>query len=36
LLRDSETFPLAGKMMAVLDLCSWLPHDLWYNQALAD
>jgi hypothetical protein len=32
LLRDSETFPLAGKMMAVLDLCSWLPHDLWYNQ----
>ena len=32
LLRDSETFPLAGKMMAVLNLCSWLPHDLWYNQ----
>ena len=32
LLRDSETFPLAGKIMAVLDLCSWLPHDLWYNQ----
>ena len=32
LLRDSETSPLAGKMMAVLDLCSWLPHDLWYNQ----
>jgi len=32
LLRDSETFPLAGKMMAVLDLCSWLPHDLWYNR----
>ena len=32
LLRDSETFPLAGKMMAVLDLCSWLPHDLWYNE----
>jgi len=32
LLRDSETFPLAGKMMAVLDLCSWLPYSLWYNE----
>lgn len=32
LLRDSETFPLAGKMMAALDLCSWLPHSLWFNE----
>ncbi len=32
LLRDSATFPLAGKMMAVLNLCSWLPHGLWYNE----
>jgi hypothetical protein len=31
LLRDSETFPLAGKMMALLDICSWLPYDLWYD-----
>ncbi len=32
LLRESETFPLAGKMMAMLDLCSWLPTNLWYDQ----
>ncbi len=32
LLRESKTFPLAGKMMAILDLCSWLPTHLWYNQ----
>lgn len=31
LLRDSETYPLAGKIMAVLDLCSWLPHTIWYE-----
>jgi hypothetical protein len=31
LLRDSPKFPLAGKMMALLDICSWLPYDLWYN-----
>ncbi|MBC8504309.1 MAG: transposase [Chloroflexi bacterium] len=31
LLRDSETNPLAGKIMGVLDLCSWLPHTIWYE-----
>ncbi len=32
LLRDSETNPLAGKIMGVLDLCSWLPHTVWYEK----
>jgi hypothetical protein len=31
LLRDSPTHPLAGKMLALLDLCSWLPWALWYE-----
>ncbi len=31
LLRDSETYPLAGKIMGILDLCSWLPHTIWYE-----
>lgn len=32
LLRDSETHPLAGKMMVVLNICSWLPTAIWYEQ----
>ena len=32
LLRDSETHPLAGKMMGLLDLCSWLPRAIWYEE----
>jgi len=32
LLRDCEKRPLAGKMMAVLDLCSWLPRVIWFEQ----
>lgn len=32
LLREDETYPLAGKIMAILDLCSWLPHALWYEE----
>lgn len=32
LLRDSKTYPLAGKIMGVLDLCSWLPHTIWYEE----
>ncbi len=32
LLRDSETHPLAGKMLAVLDLCSWLPRAIWFEE----
>lgn len=32
LLRDCETHPLAGKMMAVLDLCSWLPRAIWFEE----
>lgn len=35
LLRESETFPLAGKMMALLDLCSSLPQHLWYDEDAA-
>jgi len=31
LLRDCEQHPLAGKMLAVLDLCSWLPRAIWYE-----
>jgi len=30
LLRDREGTPLAGRMTAVLDLCSRLPRSLWY------
>jgi len=32
LLRNSETHPLAGKMMAVLNICSWLPTAIWYEE----
>ncbi len=32
LLRDSETYPLAGKIMGVLDICSWLPYVIWYDE----
>jgi hypothetical protein len=32
LLRGQQTVPLAGKMMALLDLCSQLPRHLWYNE----
>lgn len=32
LLRGSETYPLAGKMMAVLNICSWLPTAIWYEE----
>jgi hypothetical protein len=32
LLRGSEINPLAGRMMALLDLCSWLPRHLWYEE----
>ena len=31
LLRGNETYPLAGKIMGVLDLCSWLPHTICYE-----
>lgn len=32
LLRDCEKHPLAGKMVAVLDLCSWLPRVIWFEE----
>ena len=32
LLRGEETHPLAGKTMALLDVCSWLPLSLWYDE----
>ena len=32
LLRDSETNPLAGRMTALLDLCSRLPRQIWYEE----
>ncbi len=31
LLRECAKHPLAGKMLAVLDLCSWLPRAIWYE-----
>ena len=31
LLEESETTPLAGQMLALLDLCSHLPRRLWYE-----
>jgi len=31
LLQDYPDSPLAGKMTALLDLCSRLPHQLWYE-----
>ena len=33
--REDETFPLAGKMMALLDVCSSLPQHLWYEEDAA-
>ena len=32
LLRDVETNPLAGRMTALLDLCSRLPRRIWYEE----
>ena len=32
LLRDAETNPLAGRMTALLDLCSRLPRHIWYEK----
>lgn len=32
LLREQEAHPLAGKMMTILDVCSWLPTELWYEE----
>jgi hypothetical protein len=32
LLRDTETNPLAGRMTALLDLCSRLPRRIWYEE----
>ena len=34
-LRDAAQHPLAGKMLAVLDLCSWLPRAIWYEEDAA-
>lgn len=31
LLREAESHPLAGRMTALLDLCSRLPHHVWYE-----
>lgn len=32
LLRDADTNPLAGRMTALLDLCSRLPRHIWYEE----
>jgi hypothetical protein len=32
LLRDAEMNPLAGRMTALLDLCSRLPRHIWYEE----
>jgi hypothetical protein len=32
LLRDAEQNPLAGRMTALLDLCSRLPWEIWYEE----
>jgi hypothetical protein len=32
LLRQAETNPLAGRMTALLDLCSRLPRHIWYEE----
>jgi hypothetical protein len=32
LLRDLEAYPLAGRMTALLDLCSRLPRLIWYEE----
>ena len=32
LLRGRQPTPLAGKMMAVLDVASWLPRAIWYEE----
>lgn len=31
LLRDAATHPLAGRMLALLDVASRLPHQVWYE-----
>lgn len=31
LLKDASTTPLAGRMLALLDLCSHLPRRIWYE-----
>jgi hypothetical protein len=31
LLREEATWPLAGKLLALLDVCSWLPWALWFD-----
>jgi DDE family transposase len=35
LLRDAPTHPLAGRITALLDLCSRLPRALWYEEDAA-
>ena len=32
LLREADTPPLAGRMMALLDLASRLPRQVWYHE----
>jgi hypothetical protein len=32
LLRGQKRHPLAGKMMVLLDVCSWLPLTLWFHK----
>jgi hypothetical protein len=32
LLRDRKIHPLAGRLMGVIDLCSWLPQTIWYAE----
>jgi len=34
LLRDAERSPLAGRMTALLDLCSRPPQEIWYEEDL--
>jgi hypothetical protein len=35
LLRDALTHPLAGRITALLDLCSRLPQEIWYEEDAA-
>lgn len=32
LLRGRERYPLAGKMVALLNVCSWLPAAFWFHE----
>jgi hypothetical protein len=32
LLRESASYPLAGKTMAILNVCTWLPTHIWYDE----